>query len=268
MLKSGLERKRVARFKDETVNIFITGGTTGIGLELAILYLKEGHRVGICARDLTKFPEEIKNKFKLLKTYQVDVTDREALRDAVRNFAGPEEILDVMVANAGRSVGSKTKLPDFKAARDIVEINIVGVLNAFDVACELMIPKNQGHLVATSSVAGMVGLPGAAAYSASKAYVSTLCESFALDLEKFGIHVTAILPGFVDTPLTKKNNHKMPFMMSADKAAGLIKNAIDKKKAVFIFPLPMKIVMTLFKVMPRRFYRRLMKLKVFNYSKH
>lgn len=255
-------------FKDEVVNIFITGGTTGIGLELAIAYLKDGHRVGICARDLTKFPEEIKKKFKLLKTYQLDVTDRESLKQAVRDFAGPEEILDIMIANAGRSVGNKTKLPDFKAARDIVSINIVGVLNAFDVACELMIPKNQGHLVATSSVAGMVGLPGAAAYSASKAYVTTLCESFALDLEKFGINVTAIMPGFVDTPLTKKNNHKMPFMMGADRAAILIKKAIEEKKAVFIFPLPMKIVMTLFKIMPRRLYRKLMKLKIFNYSKN
>lgn len=268
MLKSGLEGKALALFKEEVVNVFITGGTTGIGLELAILYLKEGHRVGICARDLSKFPLEIRNKYKLLKAYQVDVTDRAALNFAVRDFAGPEECLDVMIANAGRSVGAKTKLPDFNAARDIVSINIVGVLNAFDVACELMIPKNQGHLVATSSVAGMVGLPGAGAYSASKAYVSTLCESFSLDLEKFGINVTTILPGFVDTPLTKKNNHKMPFMMSAQKAAILIKNAIDNKKVVFIFPLPMKIVMTFFRMLPRRFYRRLMKLKFFNYSKH
>ncbi len=254
--------------KEDVVNIFITGGTTGIGLELAILYLKEGHRVGICARDILKFPVEIKNKYKLLKTYQVDVTDRESLRSAVRDFAGPEEILDIMVANAGRSVGSKTTLPDFNAARDIVGINVIGFLNSFDVACELMIPKKQGHLVATASVAGMVGLPGAGAYSASKSYVLTLCESFSLDLEKYGIDVTAILPGFVDTPLTKKNNHKMPFLMNADKAACLIKNAIDSKKTFFIFPLPMKIVMTILKIIPRCLYRRVMRLKVFNYSKN
>ncbi len=248
------------------MNIFITGGTTGIGLELALTYLRDGHRVGICARDLNKFPSEISNKFKQLKTYQLDVTDLQALESAVSDFVGPEAILDIMVANAGRSVGAKTKMPNLKIAREIVDININGVLNSFEVALKYMLPKKQGHLVATASVAGLVGLPGAAAYSASKSYVLTLCESLSLDLKTQGIHVTAIAPGFVDTPLTQKNNHKMPFLMTADKAAILIKNAIDMKKVLFIFPWQMKIVMEVLRKIPRSWYRRLMLSKLFNYS--
>jgi short-subunit dehydrogenase len=216
------------------VNIFITGGTTGIGLALAKLYLEEGHHVGICARSLEKFPVEIKNKYKLLKCYQVNVVNREELRAAIIDFAAGD--LDLVVANAGRSVGAKSKTPQFSIANDIIDINVKGVLNTFEIALELMMPKKKGHLVATASVAGFIGLPGAGAYSASKAAVLKLCESYAIDLKQFGISVTALAPGFVDTPLTQKNNHKMPFIMNAEKAARLIKRAIEKKKVLFVFP--------------------------------
>lgn len=248
------------------MNIFITGGTTGIGYELAKAYLEEGHRVGICARDLSKFPAEEKGRYKLLSCFQVDVTNRDELAVAVNQFleGGP---LDMMIANAGRSVGAKTKTPNFKVANEIIDINVKGVLNTFDVALEHMLPRKSGHLVATASVAGLVGLPGAAAYSASKAAVLKLCESYSLDLVSEGIHVTAIAPGFVDTPLTQKNNHKMPFIMSAKNAAQLIKNAIARKECLFIFPWQMKVVMWFLEKMPRFMYRWLMKLPMFNYSR-
>ena len=246
------------------VNIFITGGTTGIGLALAKLYLEEGHRVGVCARNLEKFPLEIRNKYKLLKCYEVDVVNREALRAAIFDFANGD--LDMIVANAGRSVGVKSKTPQFSAANDIIDTNVKGVLNTFEAALELMLPKKKGHLVATASVAGFVGLPGAGAYSASKAAVLKLCESYSIDLKRSGIDVTAIAPGFIDTPLTQKNNHKMPFLMSAEKAAKLIKRALEAKKVLYVFPLRMKIVLTILEKMPRSWYRCLMGLKMLNYS--
>lgn len=246
------------------MNIFITGGTTGIGLALAKLYLEEGHRVGICARNLEKFPTEIRNKYKLLKCYEVDVVNREELRSAIMDFSQGD--LDIIIANAGRSVGAKSKTPQFSVANTIIDINVKGVLNTFEIALELMLPKKKGHLVATASVAGFVGLPGAGAYSASKAAVLKLCESYSIDLKRTGISVTAIAPGFIDTPLTQQNNHKMPFLMSAEKAARLIKRAIEKKKPLYIFPFRMKLVMTILDKMPRSLYRALMSLKMFNYS--
>jgi short-subunit dehydrogenase len=246
------------------VNIFITGGTTGIGLALAKLYLEEGHRVGICARNMSKFPVEIRNKYKLLACYEVDVTNREELYKAIHDFSPLE--LDLVIANAGRSVGIKSKTPQFSIANEIIDINVKGVLNTFDIALEIMLPRKKGHLVATASVAGFVGLPGAGAYSASKAAVLKLCESYSLDLKKFGISVSAIAPGFVDTPLTQKNNHKMPFLMSSEKAAKLIRRAIDKKKVLYIFPFRMKIVVSILDKMPRSWYRALMGIKLLNYS--
>lgn len=246
------------------MNIFITGGTTGIGLSLAKLYLEEGHRVGICARNLEKFPVEIKNKYKQLKCYQVNVVNREELRAAISDFANGD--LDIIFANAGRSVGVKSKTPQFSVANDIIDINVKGVLNTFEFALEIMLPKKKGHLVATASVAGFMGLPGAGAYSASKAAVLKLCESYSIDLKRKGINVTAIAPGFIDTPLTKQNNHKMPFLMNSDKAARLIKRAIEKKKVLYVFPFRMKIIVAILDKMPRSWYRCLMGLKMLNYS--
>lgn len=246
------------------MNIFITGGSTGIGLALAKLYLEEGHRVGICARNLEKFPSEIKNKYKQLKCYEVNVVNREELKDAINDFANGN--LDMVIANAGRSVGAKSKTPQFAVANDIIDINVKGVLNTFDVALELMMPKKKGHLVATASVAGFMGLPGAGAYSASKAAILKLCEAYSIDLKRVGINVTAIAPGFIDTPLTQQNNHKMPFLMSSDKAARLIKRALEKKKVLYVFPFRMKMIVSIFDKMPRSWYRYLMGLKMFNYS--
>lgn len=247
------------------MNIFITGGTSGIGWALAKAYLAEGHRVGICGRDLSKLPKDLTTTYPKLSCYQVDVKNLKELEAAVDDFSQGK--LDIMFANAGRSVGSKTKMPNFELAREVIDINVNGVLNTFEVALKHMMPAESGHIVVTASVAGLVGLPGAGPYSASKAAVLKLCESFNLDLKKYGINVTAILPGFVDTPLTRKNDHEMPFLMNVDEAARRIKKAVEQKKAIFIFPLPMKLAMYLLDRMPRFLYRRIMSVKKFNYSR-
>lgn len=247
------------------MNIFITGGTTGIGWALAKAYLAEGHRVGICGRDLSKLPSDLKKTYPELFCYQVDVKNLKELESAVDDFS--QGRLDIIFANAGRSVGSKTKTPNFEMAREVININVNGVLNTIEVALKYMMPSKSGQIVVTASVAGLVGLPGAGPYSASKAAVLKLCESYNLDLKKFGISVTAILPGFVDTPLTRKNDHSMPFLMDVEEAARRIKKAVAQRKAIFIFPLPMKIVMYFLDRMPRWLYRQFMSIKAFNYSK-
>ena len=172
----------------------------------------------------------------MIKSYSADVKDRSRMREVIEEFAQGD--LDLIIANAGRSVGKKTTRPNFEASRDVIEINVIGVLNTFEPAIELMIEQNRGHIAAIASVAGMVGLPGAAPYSASKAAVLKLCESYSLDLKRFNIDVTVIAPGFVDTPLTRKNNHPMPFLMDAPKAAKLMgrEQQSIKRKFVIFFP--------------------------------
>jgi short-subunit dehydrogenase len=138
---------------------------------------------------------------------------------------------------------------------------------AFEAALDIMIPRGKGQLVAISSVAALNGLPGTSAYSATKSAVLKLCESLHIDLRQFNIDVTAILPGFVDTPLTQKNAHPMPFKMTAPKAAEKMVRAIDKKKMLYGFPFILYTVLRLLSILPRPWYRAFMSIKAFNYSK-
>ena len=241
------------------MKVFITGGTSGIGLELAKVYLQGGHDVGICGRDLTKLPEGMTTNYQKLRCYQVDVREREAVKKAVRDFA-LKDGLDLMIANAGRSHGSKSCIPDFDVSVDVIKVNVLGVMYAFEAALEWMLPQKHGHLVAIASVAGFLGLPGAGAYCASKAGVIKLCESFSIDLKRQGIDVTAICPGFIDTPLTQQNEYLMPFLMSAERAALRIKRAIEKRKPLYLFPKRMQAIIYLLATMPRWLYRMLMRI--------
>lgn len=246
-------------------SIFITGGTTGIGLELARLFREEGHRVGVCGRNLSKLPDEKSSPWvKDLHTFEVSVTDKEALQAAIKDFSS--DGLDILVANAGISHGHKTPIPDFPSTERIIETNILGVIYAFEAALEKFESQGSGHLVGIASVAGFLGLPGASAYSASKGAIINLMESYALDLPRFNISATCICPGFIDTPLTKKNDHSMPFLMSVEKGAGHIKKAIDKKKALYVFPWQMALVIHILRRLPRFIYRSIMKLPIANYS--
>ncbi len=246
-------------------SVFITGGTTGMGLELARLYLSEGARVGVCGRDLSKLPDDLKNQTDHFSFFKVDVRDSIAMKTAINDFGSKG--LDILIVSAGVSIPDKKDWPDFGLVKIIMETNLGGFLNAVESATNIMKAKGHGHIVAISSVAAFLGLPGAGAYSASKAAVQRFCESFAIDFPKYGIDVTCIFPGFVDTPLTQQNHHSMPFIMSASKAARLMKRAIDKKKILYTFPLRMKLLMLILESIPRSWYVTLMRMKMFQYAR-
>ena len=251
------------------MKIFITGATSGIGLELAKLYVERGDIVALSGRDTSKVPDDLKNH-KNIKIYQCDVNDRQKMIDVIDDFYFfPDQKktgLDIVYANAGIAIANKSDIADFDLGRKIIETNVLGVVNTFEAALKKMIPQGGGHLVATSSVAGFAGLPGAAFYSSSKAAVNILCESFSVDLKKYGINVTTICPGFIDTPLTEKNNHPMPFLISVKKASKKILQAVDRKKTLYLFPFPMKVAIIFLNKMPRFLYRFLVGLKVVSYK--
>jgi len=236
------------------MNVFITGGTTGIGKALAEAYLANGYRVGICGRDESKYHQSFPEKNDRLKFYVVDVRANDQLEKALKDFMSEGGVLDLVIANAGLGMGRKQSIPNFEDMKRVFDTNYAGVTNTFEEALKYMKPQGSGHLVAISSVAAFAGLPGTAAYSASKGAVFNLCESLAIDLHKYGISVTNIAPGFIDTPLTKRNNHPMPFLMPAPKAAQMILKAIEKKKVLYVFPWPMHLLAILLRVVPRAFF--------------
>jgi short-subunit dehydrogenase len=246
--------------------VFITGGTTGIGMELAKLYLQRGWMVGVCGREKQKFEESFQADREHVAFYQVDVADRASLKAAIADFSRAVG-LDLLIASAGIGYKFKTKVPDFEWSYKMVHVNFLGVMYAFEAALDVMIPRGKGQLVAISSIAGYNGLPGVSAYSATKAAVLRYCESLHLDLRKFNIGVTAVCPGFVETPLTATNTHSMPFLVPAPRAAALIARAIDKKKMVYAFPFFFAAIVRLLSILPRTWYRAFMGLRAVNYSK-
>ena len=245
-------------------SIFITGGSSGMGLELAKKYHQLGHRVGVCARDEKKFKNAIGEKYHDVFFYTVDVTNRQDVFCAIDDFAASG--LDMVIACAGISYSHKSRLPDFDHSYKVVDTNLFGVMHTFEAALKYFLPQKSGHLVAVSSIAGLNGLPGVSAYSAAKSAVIKLCESFYLDLKQDNIAVTCVCPGFVDTPLTKVNPHPMPFLMPADQAAQEIIKGIEKKKMRVYFPFLFTFVVRLLSILPRRVYALIMGQKGFNYS--
>ncbi len=238
------------------MNIFITGATTGMGLEVAKIYLSRGHKVATCS-----FQEEREISASIpreLIYYKADVTDKEALAHAINDFAQKNNGLDICFANAGISM-DKSTFPDFDRGRRVIDINIHGVLNTFEPALAIMKKQKSGHIVGMGSISGFTGMPGMGIYGASKSAVINLMETFSADLIHHNIHSTCVSPGFVLTPLTENNPHKMPFMITKEDAAARIVKGIENKKNLVVFSFPMKMVSIVLKYLPRPVYAILMK---------
>ncbi len=245
-------------------SVFITGGSSGIGLELAKLYASAGHETAVCS-----FEPEAAARPAVppgIRYYQADVTDAPALRAALEDFAAQAGRLDLVVANAGISM-RKAAIPDFERGRRVIMTNVIGTLNTFEPAIALMKAQGGGQLAAVGSVAGTIGgLPGMAIYGASKAAIVTLCESFEIDLHRHGIQVTTLAPGFVDTPMTRENRHKKPFELSQAEAGLRMFDALEARKGLYLFPLPLKVLSSLCSFLPRRLYKAIMKCDLLGFA--
>jgi short-subunit dehydrogenase len=246
------------------MNVFITGGTSGIGLALANHYFKQGHRVAVSSFEA---PEKVKGLIHdEFIYYQADVTDQARMREVIYDFKNKAGEISLVFANAGISMDKK-KLPDFDRGNLIFQVNVIGVLNTLSPAIEIMKEQGRGHIVGIGSISGLNGLPGMAIYGASKAAIINLFESFSIDLASFGIKTTCLVPGFIYTPLTKDNKHKMPFLLSTEQAVEQITGAVRKNKRLHVFPLPLKIVAIILRTLPRPLYRLIMKFDLLGLAK-
>jgi short-subunit dehydrogenase len=253
--------------------VFITGATRGIGLSLAEIYLEQNYIVGTCARQIpgegqNEIPLNIKKYIQedLFIFYQADVRDITSLKMAISKFAEKCD-LEIVVANAGIAFQEKKVWPSFELSHQIIDVNIHGLLNTFQIGLDVFKNKGKGQLVAMSSLAGYLGLPGVSAYAASKAFVRIYCESLSLDLAHHNISVTSICPGYVKTNLTKKNGHYMPFLMSPKQAALKSYKAIKEKKINQSFPLTFYILVKLLSFFPRKLYFLIMHFSPIHFTK-
>jgi short-subunit dehydrogenase len=193
------------------------------------------------------------------ETYACDVRDLEAIKAAAGQFMRKHGVPDVVIANAGVSHGTLTEVEDdVRVFHEIMDINVNGVVNAFHPFIAPMKSRRSGSLVGIASVAGFRGIPGAGAYSASKAAVISQCEALRVELRRHGVAVTTICPGYIATPMTEKNPYPMPFIIGADDFAGRCERAIEARARLAVIPWQMAIVGRIFRWLPDAFYDRVM----------
>lgn len=232
------------------LRIFITGASSGLGLGLAKRYLAGGHVVGGCGADAV-------NDFEghaRLDYQQADVCDRQAMNFLISDFAKRNHGLDILIAFAGIN-HPKSAIPDWDRAHAVMQVNLTGLMHALEPAINIMNQQGSGQLVGIGSLSGLVGLPGMASYGASKAATIALLESLDVDLRPKGIAVTTVTPGFIDTPLTRSNPHRMPFLMREQDAVEIIYKAINAKKRYVSFPQPLAGLVETMRRLPRGVYR-------------
>jgi short-subunit dehydrogenase len=242
------------------LKVFITGASSGIGQALAEHYAKEGAIIGLAARrqDLLNTLQDSLTTETI--TYALDVRDAEALAGAANDFISRFGAPDIVIANAGVSAGTLTEnRDDIKTFKGVIDINLLGMVHTFQPFIESMKQAGKGSLVGIASVAGIRGLPGAGAYSASKAAVIAYLESLRVELSINGIHVTTIAPGYIKTPMTDINEYAMPFLMAPEVAAKKFAQAIAKKKRFIVIPWQMGWLARLMRFLPPWLWDTMMK---------
>jgi len=241
--------------------VFLTGASSGIGAALAQRYAAQGAALGLAARRrpqleqlLAQLPHPERHRI-----YPLDVTDHAALAAAAEDFiaAGP---VDAVIANAGISHGTLTEYAeDLPVFERILATNVSAMVATFAPFIPAMKRQAQAgsrdcRLVGIASVAGIRGLPGAGAYSASKAAVISYCESLRVELRGSGIKVVTLAPGYIDTPMTRHNPYRMPFLLPVEKFAARAVDAIDAGASYAVIPWQMGVVARLMRLLPNRLY--------------
>ncbi|KAF1048313.1 MAG: putative oxidoreductase [Herbaspirillum frisingense] len=242
--------------------VFLTGASSGIGMALARAYAQQGAVLGLVARrvaELESLRAALPNPG-AHRIYALDVTDHAALQAVAGAFMEEFGGADVVIANAGISQGTLTEYQeDLAAFERIMAVNVTAAFATFSpfVARMKALPEPQRRrcrLVGIGSVAGIRGLPGAEAYSASKAAIISYCESLRVELRTSGIKVVTIAPGYIDTPMTRINHYRMPFLMPVERFAERALQSIAAGVSYRVIPWQMGVVAKLLRMAPNWLY--------------
>jgi hypothetical protein len=246
--------------------LFITGASSGIGQALALEWARRGGRLALVARR----DEELRAWAALQQlapdrcaVFAADVRDVASIVAAGRACIETIGLPDVVIANAGISVGIDLSHPeahaeDLEVLRATLETNLLGLAATFQPFVAPMRKARRGTLAGIASVAGIRGLPGHAAYCSSKSGVIALCESLRGECRPYGVRVVTIVPGYIDTPLTRDNRYKMPFLMPAERFAAQALDTIAAGRSYRVIPWQMGVVAKLLRMLPNALYDRLL----------
>ncbi len=234
--------------------VLITGASSGLGQALALHYAAQGWRLALVARrgDSIKSwlgPSGISaDRYQI---YSADVTDVPGMQALAQNCMARQGVPDVVIANAGISIGVDTSRPqDLDVMAQILATNVMGVAATFGPFIGPMVARGSGTLVGIGSVAGIRGLPGHGGYCASKAAVISYCESLRGELRDTGVKVVTLCPGYIATPLTQNNAYSMPFLMQPDVFARKAFEVIQADHSYRVIPWQMGVVAKLLRLLP------------------
>ena len=238
--------------------VFITGASSGIGQALAEHYATQGWRLALVARRGAEIEAWLAQRgIAGGRVFAADVRDVDAITAAGRACIEHMGLPDVVIANAGISVGVDIGVrADLEQVRASFETNVIGVAATFQPFVDAMRARGSGALVGIASVAGIRGLPGHGAYCASKAAVISLCESLRGELRGSGVKVVTICPGYIATPLTARNRYAMPFLMTPTAFARAAGAAIATGASYRVIPWQMGVVAKLLRLLPNALFDR------------
>ncbi|MBT3066383.1 SDR family oxidoreductase [Rhodoferax sp. U11-2br] len=238
--------------------VLITGASSGLGQALAVHYARAGWRLALVARR----GESIKswlNPYEIstdrYQIYSTDVTDTQAMQHMAQACMARQGVPDVVIANAGISIGVDSSHPeDLDVMARILATNVMGTAATLGPFIPAMVARGSGTLVGIGSVAGIRGLPGHGGYCASKAAVISYCESLRGELRNTGVKVVTLCPGYVATPLTQNNGYIMPFLMQPEAFAEIAFKAIQAGCSYRVIPWQMGVVAKVLRLLPNALF--------------
>lgn len=241
---------------------FITGASSGIGQALAARFYGAGYRLALVARRADEIESWARAQgfaAERVSVYAADVREPDSVIAAARECIAKQGLPDVVIANAGISVGIDTaEYEDLEVMRATFETNNLGMTATFHPFVKPMCEARHGTLVGIASVAAIRGLPGHGAYCSSKAAVVSYCESLRGECRPFGVKVVTVVPGYVATPLTASNTYPMPFLMTPDQFADRAFSAIETGTSYRVIPWQMGLVAKLLRVLPNALFDRVL----------
>jgi short-subunit dehydrogenase len=240
--------------------VFITGASSGLGQSLAARFYVAGYRLALVARRadvIEQWAHSAHLNPQRYRVYCADVSDVEGMATLGAQCIANQGLPDVVIANAGISIGMDTAIrSDLAVMQRVFATNNLGLAATFHPFVRAMAQRGSGRLVGIASVAGIRGLPGHGAYCASKAGVIAYCESLRGELRATGVRVVTLSPGYIDTPLTQKNAYRMPFLMHPDDFAAAAFKAIEAGRSYRVIPWQMAWVARLLRALPNAVFDR------------
>ena len=234
--------------------IWITGGSTGIGKALAIKFANEGWNVAISARrgNLLK---EISETYENIHSFPLDVTDKNKCNEVFNDIKKKFNEVNICFFSTGTWNPKKEKDIDVEQIEDVFKVNFFGTVNSVKAVEKYFKDKKSGIITIVSSIAGYRGLPNSTGYGPSKSALNNLTESLYFDFKRFGVRVCLVSPGFIKTPMTDKNDFKMPFLKTPEYAADKIYDGLINKNSFEIhFPKALTIILKIFSFLPSKLY--------------